>query len=156
MSILMQPFEDEYRLETELIIPETRARVFEFFSDARNLEKLTPDSLRFSIVTPEPIDMKVDAVIQYRLKIRGIPVRWKTLISEWNPPFSFVDEQIKGPYRYWIHRHTFEEVDGGTLVKDLVRYQVPGGALVNKFFVTKDVLKIFSYRQEFLANKYKA
>lgn len=90
--------------------------------------------------------MRVGAIIDYQLRIHGLPVRWRTEITGWNPPTSFCDEQRRGPYRRWSHTHTFEEKDGGTLCKDKVIYAVPGGALVNQLFVCRDVGKIFSYR----------
>ena len=119
---------------------------FAFFADAGNLQLLTPPWLDFAITTPLPIEMRLGARIDYRLKLHGIPIQWQTLISEWNPPHSFVDEQIRGPYRLWRHRHAFTASDEGTLVEDEVRYQVLGGRLAN-LFVERDLLRIFSYRQ---------
>ena len=86
------------------------------------------------------------ALIDYRLRVRGIPMRWRTRIDVWDPPHRFVDEQLRGPYRLWVHEHTFENVDGGTLMRDRVRYAVWGGALVNWLVVRRDVEKIFAYR----------
>jgi ligand-binding SRPBCC domain-containing protein len=132
--------------ETELWLPVPREKVFPFFADARNLETITPPWLNFKILTPGEIPMRAGALIDYRLRIHGFPVRWRTEITGWNPPFSFVDEQRRGPYRLWRHTHTFEEKDGGTLCRDRVEYGVPGGALVNRLFVRRDVEKIFAYR----------
>lgn len=134
--------------ETELWLPRPRAQVFEFFSDAGNLERITPDWLSFSILTPQPIPMRKGAMIDYRLRIRGIPVRWTTEITAWEPPVRFVDEQRRGPYRVWIHEHTFEERDGGTLARDRVQYSAPGGWLVERLVVRSDVERIFRFRQE--------
>ncbi len=92
--------------------------------------------------------MQAGTLIDHKLRVRGIPLRWRTLISTWEPPFRFVDEQLRGPYRQWIHEHTFEERDGGTLTRDVVRYSVFGGALVDRLFVRRDVEKIFTYRTQ--------
>lgn len=135
----------------ELLLPRPRAEVFPFFADAGNLERITPSWLSFSIVTPQPIVMTPGALIEYRLKIRGIPVRWTTKITVWEPPFRFVDEQLKGPYRKWRHEHIFEEHPQGTRAIDLVDYVAPGGWLIEKFFVRPDVERIFACRQRVLA-----
>ena len=124
--------------------------VFPFFADAHNLEKLTPEFLRFHVLTPSPIDMKSGAKIRYKLKIRGVPIKWKTTILDWDPPHQFVDNQASGPYTLWHHTHTFEPTpDGGTCCTDTVRYRPKGwllAPLINKFFVQRDVQNIFRYR----------
>ena len=132
--------------ETELWLPVAREQVFPFFADARNLESITPPWLNFHVITPGEIPMRAGALIDYRLRIHGLPVRWRTEIAVWEPPFRFVDQQLRGPYRQWIHTHTFEEQNGGTRCLDHVAYAVPGGALVNRFFVRRDVAKIFAFR----------
>ena len=137
-----------FRLSSEVWLPRPIEDVFGFFSDARNLEALTPPTLRFEILTPSPIRMEVGTLIDYKLRLRGIPVRWRSEITAWEPPYRFVDEQRRGPYRLWVHEHRFEAKDGGTLAKDLVEYAVPGGALVNRLFVARDVRGIFEYRTE--------
>ena len=119
---------------------------FEFFSDARNLEEITPPFLKFRIVTPAPIEMEPGALIDYQLKLRGIPLRWRTEIVDWDPPRGFTDVQLRGPYRKWVHRHDFKEENGGTLVSDTVHYRVPGGSLADRMFVRKDLIRIFAYR----------
>jgi ligand-binding SRPBCC domain-containing protein len=134
----------------EVLLPASRSRVFPFFSDAGNLNKLTPPWLNFQILTPLPIEMRVGALIEYRIRIHGIPVRWKTRITEWEPPNYFVDEQISGPYRQWIHRHTFEERGDSTLARDEVAYAVPLDFLMHNAFVRPDIEKIFAYRTEVL------
>lgn len=91
--------------------------------------------------------MGVGTKIDYRLRLHGIPVRWQSLISEWQPPFRFVDQQIHGPYRSWRHLHTFEPQDEGTLVRDVVDYAVPGGRLIHALFVRHDLRRIFKYRR---------
>jgi ligand-binding SRPBCC domain-containing protein len=136
--------------ESELWLPQPREKVFSFFADARNLQTITPPWLDFQITNTDPIEMKTGARIDYRLKVHGIPIRWQSEITVWEPPHRFVDEQRKGPYRDWIHEHTFDERDGGTVVKDRVQYSVPGGKLVNKLFVSKDVMKIFAFRRDSL------
>jgi len=140
--------------ETELWLPQTPGKIFPFFADAHNLEEITPPWLNFKILTPGEIPMRVGATIEYQIRIHGLPVLWRTEITGWNPPHSFVDEQRRGPYRLWRHTHTFEEKDGGTLCRDHVLYAVPGGALVNRLFVRRDVEKIFAYRTEILFKKF--
>ena len=100
--------------------------------------------------------MKVGAIIDYKLRIHGLPVRWRTVITSWNPDHDFRDEQRRGPYRLWRHTHTFEELDGGTRCLDCVEYAVPGGALINRLFVRGDVEKIFNYRAEALKKHFAA
>ncbi len=138
----------EFLFETELWLPRPRAEVFSFFADAHNLETITPPWLNFEVLTPAPIAMRPGALIDYRIRIHGVPVRWRTEISEWHPPYQFVDEQLRGPYKLWHHTHTFEERDGGTLCADRVRYWPRGGALMNRLFVRRDVGKIFQFRRQ--------
>lgn len=137
----------QFRLESRLLVPAKLDEVFAFFSDAGNLEILTPPWIRFQIVSPRPIAMRVGALIDYRSRIRGLPMRWRSVISVWDPPNLFVDEQVRGPYRFWRHIHDFEAVEGGTLVSDTIDYRVPGGRLVNLLFVQPDVERIFQFRQ---------
>ncbi len=140
----------EYSLHREQWIPSPLPEVFGFFSEATNLDRITPPWLHFRILAaPEKIDKGV--LINYRLAWHGIPMRWTTRIEEWNPPHSFVDLQLRGPYRLWHHTHAFEERDGGTLMCDTLRYAVPLG-MVGDFFagwrVHPDVERIFDYRAE--------
>ena len=137
-----------FKLETELWLPHRRDEVFRFFADAFNLETLTPPWLKFEVLTPRPIEMRVGLQIDYRLRLRGLPLRWRSEITAWEPPGRFVDEQRRGPYRAWIHEHTFEDQDGGTLTRDQVHYAVIGGQLVNRLLVRRDVEKIFLFRRE--------
>jgi ligand-binding SRPBCC domain-containing protein len=139
-----------FEISAELWLPCPRERLFEFFSEAANLERITPPWLHFHVLTPQPIEIKEGTVIDYQLRIHGIPLRWRTLISVWEPPHRFVDEQLKGPYRQWIHEHTFKEARGGTLCTDEVKYAVLGGAIVNELLVKRDVATIFEYRQKVL------
>ena len=137
-------------LQAEAFIPLPRDDVFPFFAAAENLQRITPPELRFRIVTPLPVEMRQSAVIDYRLSLDGIPFGWRTLITEWDPPFAFTDTQMKGPYHTWIHRHTFDAVDGGTFMRDEVRWRVPFwplGALAMPV-VRRKVARIFRYRQE--------
>jgi len=138
----------EFTFKAELWLPRRRDEVFPFFSEARNLELLTPPWLKFEVLTPAPIVMRPGTLIDYRIKIHGIPIRWRTEITEWDPPLRFVDVQLSGPYTLWHHVHTFIEHDGGTLCRDEVRYRPRGGALMNWLFVRGDVERIFRYRQE--------
>lgn len=143
----------ELVVEQELPLPVER--VFGFFADAGNLEAITPPWLNFHIVTPRPIEMKPGTLIDYRLKIRGVPARWRTLISDYDPPRRFIDQQIKGPYRLWHHEHTFEPTGaGGTLIRDRVRYELPrlpGVGLVHRWLVRPDLERIFAYRKQAIA-----
>ncbi|HYE29801.1 MAG TPA: SRPBCC family protein [Methylomirabilota bacterium] len=138
----------EITFKAQLWLPRPRGEVFQFFSSAHNLDAITPDWLKFQIVNPSPIQMQPGALIDYRLKVRGLPVRWRTEILEWNRPERFVDVQIRGPYKLWHHTHIFTEQDGGTLCEDVVRYWPRGGALVNWLFVRRDVERIFAFRQK--------
>lgn len=138
----------EFFLETELWLPRPRSEVFSFFSEAHNLEIITPPWLKFEVLTPAPIMMRPGTLIDYRIRIHGVPVRWRTEITGWLPPYQFVDEQVRGPYKLWHHTHIFEEHDGGTRCTDRVRYCPRGGALMDWLFVRRDVAKIFEYRRQ--------
>lgn len=140
-----------FHYDCELWLPRPVELVFPFFADARNLERITPPFLRFRVLTPEPIEMGVGTLIDYRLRVHGLPLRWRSEITAWDPPHRFVDEQRRGPYRKWHHEHTFEPRDGGTLAKDSVEYAVPGGALVDRLFVRRDVERIFAHRRRVLS-----
>mgnify|MGYP003347335723 FL=1 len=123
--------------------------VFEFFSAARNLEQITPPLLKFEVLTPEPIPMGEGTLIDYRLRVHGLPLRWRTKITRWNPPYQFADIQLKGPYKLWDHTHTFLEENGGTRMIDEVVYELPFGPLgdiVHALSVRRDVEEIFRYR----------
>ncbi len=135
-------------LETSVELPATRSQVFDFFSDAANLEKITPKFLNFRVLTPLPIEMKSGARIDYKIRLHGIPIRWRTNISAWEPDQRFVDEQIKGPYRKWHHEHIFEEAGDHTLMKDIVNYRVWLAPLLHPLVVKRDLLRIFAYRQQ--------
>ena len=135
------------RLLTSLFVPRPLPEVFAFFADAGNLQRITPPWVDFRIVTPPPITMQPGAIIDYRLRIRSIPVGWRTEITLWEPPHRFVDEQRRGPYRRWVHTHRFSAVSGGTQVEDDVDFSVPGGWPIERLFVRRDVQAIFRHRQ---------
>jgi ligand-binding SRPBCC domain-containing protein len=135
----------------EQLLPAPVENVFAFFSDPGNLQKITPPWLDFEILGPGDTQMHTGLLIDYRMRIHGIPVRWQSEITLWDPPRRFVDEQRRGPYRLWIHEHTFEAEGNSTLVRDRVQYAVPGGWLVQRLFVGRDVGRIFAYRRQKLA-----
>ena len=147
MCVEIEERKTGYRLKTAVWLPSEMADVFAFFSDARNLNLITPEWIRFRIKTPMPVVMKPGLLLDYGLQLRGLPVRWQSEITVWDPPHRFVDEQRQGPYRRWIHEHLFQEKDGGTNVIDRVHYAVPGGRLVHRLFVKGDVTCIFRYRR---------
>jgi ligand-binding SRPBCC domain-containing protein len=141
----------------EIWIAQPREKVFEFFSNAANLDAITPAWLDFKIITPMPVEMHAGTLLEYRLKLKGIPIRWLTEIMEWDPPRRFVDRQLKGPYRKWIHTHMFEVKDGGTMVKDQVLYEIPGWIfepLMHRFFVGPDIKRIFEHRHKELKKRF--
>jgi len=137
-------------LESRLILPRPPEIVFPFFADAGNLETITPPWLRFEILTPPPISMNVGTLVEYRLRLHGVRLRWQSEITAWEPPHRFVDEQRQGPYRKWVHEHTFAAYPDGSEVRDSVRYAVPGGLLADFFFVRRDLVRIFEYRARVL------
>ncbi len=141
---------------SELWLPLPPAKLFPFFGDAANLDAITPAWLHFRIITPPPIIMREGTLIDYRLRVHGLPLRWRTRISAWQPPHRFVDEQLRGPYRQWIHEHTFQPSGGGTLARDVVRYAVPFDALLHRWFVRPDIEKIFEVRAEELKRRFTA
>jgi ligand-binding SRPBCC domain-containing protein len=144
-------------LLTEQWLPRPVEEVFSFFSDANNLDVLTPPWLHFRVLTPGPIPMRPGAVIEYRLRWRGLPLFWTTEIAEWEPPHRFIDRALKGPYRRWVHEHTFEARDGGTLMTDRVEYAVPGWLaepVISRLIVGPDVARIFDYRREKMRERF--
>ena len=150
-----------FTLTNELWLPQSPDEVFPFFADAANLERLTPPSLRFQILTPPPIEMAVGTLIDYRIRMRGIPMRWQSEITVWEPPYRFVDEQRRGPYRLWVHEHIFipqggTPQDGGTLARDIVQYAVLGGAIVQRLLVASELRRIFDYRNAALREYFAA
>lgn len=137
-----------FTLSSRVWVSKPLREVFPSLSDARNLEVLTPPWLKFEVLSQGPIDMAEGLRIDYRLRLRSVPIRWQSGITAWTPPRLFIDEQRRGPYRLWIHEHRFEERDGMTLAEDFVRYAVPGGWMVDRLIVRRDVRRIFSYRRK--------
>ena len=141
-------------LTTSLRIPLPRSDVFRFFADVENLGRITPPELNFHITTPQPFEIKQGTLLAYKLKLRGIPVRWSTEISIWNPPHSFTDRALKSPYKQWIHRHTFTELgENKTLIEDEVKYRLPlepVGDLAH-WIVRRELNYIFDFRQKAVA-----
>jgi len=154
-NMLMRPV---HRLDTWLWLPRPRPEVFDFFADAKNLERLTPSFLAFRILTPPPVDMRRGTIIDYRIGLRGLPLTWRSEITTWEPPVRFADVQVRGPYREWEHTHAFEEHDGGTRVVDTVRYALRGpafaAAAINRLLVAPDLARIFAYRHEALQDAF--
>jgi ligand-binding SRPBCC domain-containing protein len=146
-------------LSREQHLPAAPDEVFPFFGDARNLEAITPPWLGFRVVTPEPIAMAPGTLIEYRLKLHGLPLRWRTTIAVWDPPRRFVDVQLSGPYRMWHHTHDFAATpDGGTLMRDTVRYALPFGplgSLAHRLLVARDLDRIFDFRRTAVLHKVK-
>ena len=139
-----------YTLRKEQFIARPLEEVFAFFSQPENLERITPKKLGFNIITPKPIEMRAGALIDYTVRTLGVPLRWTTLIAEYDPPRKFVDAQLRGPYSFWHHTHRFEAVEGGTLIMDEVRYGLPFGPLgrlAHALVVRRELEKIFGYRE---------
>jgi ligand-binding SRPBCC domain-containing protein len=147
-------------LERTQLVPAPRAEVFAFFADAHNLEAITPDFLRFRVITPGPIRMAPGALIEYRLSLYGLGFGWRTRIDAWEPSTRFVDVQLSGPYRSWRHTHRFEDAPGGgTRVSDRIEYELPFGALgslAHALFVERALRRIFDHRQERIAARFGA
>jgi ligand-binding SRPBCC domain-containing protein len=125
--------------------------VFPFFADPRNLEAITPPFLRFRVLGASTDEIEEGTEIDYALRLRGVPIRWRSRIVEWDPPHGFVDEQVQGPYKLWHHRHGFRQVGDLTVATDDVTYAVVGGSWVDRFLVRPDLERIFDYRRQQLA-----
>ncbi|HEX4999898.1 MAG TPA: TIGR01777 family oxidoreductase [Terriglobia bacterium] len=131
-------------------IPQPIEKVFPFFASAANLDHITPPWLRFETLNPD-VEVKQGTLIDYRLRLRGIPMRWQSEICDWDPPFRFVDAQRRGPYTLWVHEHRFTPENEGTIVEDVVWYTAPGGKLIRRWLVDRDLERIFNYRRASLA-----
>jgi ligand-binding SRPBCC domain-containing protein len=138
------------QLQASQWLPVPLDEVFGFFSDASNLQALTPPWVHFKILTPLPITMQPGTLIDYRIRLRGIPITWQSEISVWDPPHRFVDVQVRGPYTRWVHTHNFAAERGGTTITDAVDFDVPLGFVLG-WFVKRDVEKIFGYRRQELS-----
>ena len=137
-------------LRIETVVPASIDAAFAFFSNAANLERLTPPWINFRILTPQPIAMREGTVIDYRIGLYGLPMPWRTRIDAWEPGVRFVDRQVAGPYRWWRHEHVFEVANGGTRIIDRVEY-VPRAAILSSGLVRREVGRIFAFRQGVLA-----
>ena len=140
-----------YTLKRRQRIARPRDEVFAFFEKPENLERITPGSVGFNILTPRPIRMGVGTVLDYIIHLVGIPVRWTTIIASYEPPYHFSDVALRGPYGFWHHTHTFEEDGDGTVMTDEVRYALPFGPLgrlVRALWVRRQLDHIFDYRAE--------
>ncbi len=140
--------------KSELWLPVPPAELFSYFAEAGNLDAITPPWLHFRILTPTPFEIREGVLIEYRLRLHRIPLRWCTRINVWRPPHEFVDEQISGPFRQWVHEHTFEAVQGGTLTRDHVRYAAPLDFLLHRWFVRPDIERIFRFRARMLRTRF--
>ncbi len=144
-------------LERRQFLPVPPEAAFRFFDRPENLAEITPAELGFRILTPSPIAMKEGTLIDYTIRVLGIPVRWTTLITSYDPPRGFVDQQLKGPYSYWHHTHAFRAVDGGTEMTDTVRYLLPFGPLgnlVHALAVRRQLERIFEHRSRVIAGRF--
>jgi ligand-binding SRPBCC domain-containing protein len=140
----------QHILETQMALSLKLTEVFPFFCDTANLERITPPELRFQIVTPQPIEITLGTVVDYSLQLYAVRFRWRSEITVWRPPHEFVDEQIRGPYQLWIHRHQFYEENGATDIQDTVRYQLPLWPLGEVIYplLRLQLRRIFRYRQQ--------
>ncbi len=146
-----------YVLERTLTVAAPRSEVFAFFADAANLERMTPPFLGFHILTPLPIEMRPGTVIDYRIRLNGVPLRWRTTIESYEAGERFVDVQSKGPYSVWRHTHSFVDVPGGTEVRDHVEYQLPLGPLgriAHQLFVRRQLATIFDFRTRVMSTMF--
>ncbi len=146
-----------YRLRCRMLVPLPIARVFEVFENPYNLAKITPPWLAFRVISRDQVVMRTGAEIEYRIRWLGLPLHWKTRITAYEPPFSFTDEQERGPYPLWRHHHTFQPTPEGVVVGDHVEYALPFGPLgrlAHKLVVGNQLRRIFTYRQQKLAEMF--
>lgn len=151
-----------FELQREQWVPRPRDRLFRFFAQPENLGLITPPELGFRLLTPSPVNMSQGRLIDYSIRVMGLPVRWRTLISSYVPPERFVDEQLLGPHSFWHHEHRFESKDGGTLLTDRIRYALPLAArgplegALHSLYIRPALERIFDYRREVFANLFGA
>lgn len=143
-----------FHLHRVLHIARPLQDIFPFFADPENLKSITPPYLKFRVLSSSTTMIEEGTEIDYALRLHGIPIRWRSRIIDWNPPYNFTDIQIRGPYSKWHHEHHFEEMGGITTATDRVEYAMAGGPLVNKFFVRPDLEKIFDYRSAELTRRF--
>lgn len=143
-----------HSIDFEQSVPLPRERVFAFFGDVRNLQRLTPPAYALTFRGPVPASLAVGVVIDYRLRLRGLPCGWRTLISRWEPPGLFVDEQLRGPYRRWVHTHHFTDSPAGTTIHDHIEYALPFGPLgdLAAGWVRRELTRLFAFRREAIHN----
>lgn len=149
---LLEPYrEGHFIFHTKQYLPHSLSKVFSFYSEAKNLEKITPPLLQFHVENMSTNEIQKDTVIRYRLKIHGVPLRWQTLITDWQPNKQFIDVQKKGPYQLWHHTHQFESLGPGTLMTDTVKYKIPMmwfGRILDPLWIRRDVESIFDFRRK--------
>jgi ligand-binding SRPBCC domain-containing protein len=145
-----------YTLERTQEVPRALEEVWPYFATPENLEQMTPDSLRMRIITPPPLQMRAGALFDYVVTTHGVPMRWTTLITDYEPPHRFVDVQLRGPYSFWHHTHTFSRsASGGTIIGDCVRYMLPMGplgAIAHALVVKRDLEQIFAFRRRMITD----
>ncbi|MEO8575155.1 MAG: SRPBCC family protein [Gemmatimonadales bacterium] len=146
----------EHIIEQRVWVPHPVTTIFPFFAAAENLERMTPPELGFQIRSDLPISMRPGALIDYTIRLYGIPMKWRTEITRWDPPASFEDVQLRGPYAKWVHTHTFVEEGGGTTIEDRVVYALPFGPLgaIAHPFVRRQLKRIFEYRESVLLREF--
>jgi|TARA_B110000914_G_C15255716_1_gene350637 ligand-binding SRPBCC domain-containing protein len=155
LSLLRKP--KVYTFKKEQFVSSDMDTVFDFFSRPENLEKITPPAMGFHIMTPKPIEMREGAIIDYTVNIMGIPARWRTMITGYKKNQFFIDEQLKGPYSYWHHKHSFKTVEGGVNIVDEITYALPLEAfrtIVHPLFIKPQLRKIFSFRFQIIQDKF--
>ena len=148
-----------HKLQYKQFIDKNINEVFDFFSNPENLSVITPKKLNFTILTPGPIKMKDGQLIDYTITLLGKKIRWRTMITDYEPPKMFIDQQLKGPYSMWHHEHSFKEVKNGVEIIDTIHYSVPFGFLgdiVNFLFIRRDLENIFKHRKVVIEPYFKA
>jgi ligand-binding SRPBCC domain-containing protein len=146
-----------YTLQREQRVVRPLERVFPFFSQPEKLALITPPTLDFQLLTPRPVVMEMGRTIDYTIRVAGLPIRWRTLITRFDPPWCFVDEQLSGPYSFWHHTHRFRQDEGETVLHDEVRYALPEAMpaplrdLLHSLYVRPELEHIFNYRQQVFA-----
>lgn len=138
-----------HMLMTRTFLPLPRNEVFPFFADAMNLERITPPELNFKVLTPSPISIQEGTLIDYRIQLFVVPMTWRTLIARWNPPEEFMDKQLVGPYAFWEHTHCFYQHQDGTVMEDVVHYELPLGMIgaIGHPLIRLQLNRIFEYRE---------